>query len=229
MIVCPACRNANDEGAQFCARCGRSLEPAASYMMPTRRASGERPHIEDAPPVGPSRWRALVVLGAVVLGAVGVGTWLLLRPDPCRGTNFTSANFGYCLTVPEGWTAEPARFGSSVELDQFAVPSQGATVIVEAVDLQRGADLGGFADFVRQKDETAGLKPGPGRRTEIDGVAAQVWDITIASDAGTTYQLREVVVVKDQVGWRITLNDLADTFDAHAVPFREMLRSWRFR
>jgi hypothetical protein len=198
-------------------------------MMPTRRASGVRPHIEDAPPVPPSRWRALIVLGAVVLGAVGVGTWLLLRPDPCRGTNFSSANFGYCLTVPEGWTAEPARFGSSVELDQFAVPSQGATVIVEAVDLQQGTDLGGFADLVRQKDETAGLKPAPGTRTEIDGVVAQVWDITIASDAGTEYQLREVVVVKDQVGWRITLNDVADTFDEHAAPFREMLRSWRFR
>jgi hypothetical protein len=198
-------------------------------MMPTRRAPGVRPQIEDAPPVPPSRWRALVVLGAVVLGAVGVGTWLLLRPDPCRGTNFSSANFGYCLTVPEGWTAEPARFGSSVELDQFAVPSQGATVLVEAVDLQQKDDLGGFADMVRQKDESAGLKPGPGRRTEIDGVAAQVWDITIVSDAGTSYQMREVVVVKDQVGWRITLNDVADTFDEHAVPFQEMLRSWRFR
>jgi hypothetical protein len=229
MIVCPACRNANDEGTQFCARCGRSLEPTASYMMPTRRASGERPHIEDPPHAAPSRWRALVVLGAVVLGAVGVGTWLLLRPDPCRGTNFSSANFGYCLTVPEGWTAEPARFGSSVELDQFAVPSQGATVLVEAVDLQQKDDLGGFADMVRQKDESAGLKPGPGRRTEIDGVAAQVWDITIVSDAGTSYQMREVVVVKDQVGWRITLNDVADAFEEHAVPFDEMLRSWRFR
>jgi hypothetical protein len=198
-------------------------------MMPTRRAPGVRPQIEDAPPVPPSRWRALVVLGAVVLGAVGVGTWLLLRPDPCRGTNFSSANFGYCLTVPEGWTAEPARFGSSVELDQFAVPSQGATVLVEAVDLQQKDDLGGFADMVRQKDESAGLKPGPGRRTEIDGVAAQVWDITIVSDAGTSYQMREVVVVKDQVGWRITLNDVADAFEEHAVPFDEMLRSWRFR
>jgi hypothetical protein len=198
-------------------------------MMPTRRASGVRPHIEDAPPVPPSRWRALIVLGAVVLGAVGVGTWLLLRPDPCRGTNFSSANFGYCLTVPEGWTAEPARFGSTVELDQFAVPSQGATVLVEAVDLQQKDDLGGFADMVRQKDESAGLKPGPGRRTEIDGVAAQVWDITIVSDAGTSYQMREVVVVKDQVGWRITLNDVADAFEEHAVPFDEMLRSWRFR
>jgi hypothetical protein len=198
-------------------------------MMPTRRAPGVRPQIEDAPPVPPSRWRALVVLGAVVLGAVGVGPWLLLRPDPCRGTNFSSANFGYCLTVPEGWTAEPARFGSSVELDQFAVPSQGATVLVEAVDLQQKDDLGGFADMVRQKDESAGLKPGPGRRTEIDGVAAQVWDITIVSDAGTSYQMREVVVVKDQVGWRITLNDVADAFEEHAVPFDEMLRSWRFR
>jgi len=171
----------------------------------------------------------LLLVAGLVLVALGAGTWMLLRPDPCRGTNFSSANFGYCLTVPEGWTAEPARFGSSVELDQFAVPSQGATVIVEAVDLEQGTDLGGFADLVRQKDETAGLKPGPGMSTEIDGVAAQVWDITVASDAGTTYQLREVVVVRDQVGWRITLNDLADTFADHAAPFQEMLRSWRFR
>jgi hypothetical protein len=36
-------------------------------------------------------------------------------------------------------------------------------------------------------------------------------------------------VVKDQVGWRITLNDVADAFEEHAVPFDEMLRSWRFR
>jgi hypothetical protein len=36
-------------------------------------------------------------------------------------------------------------------------------------------------------------------------------------------------VVKDQVGWRITLNDLADTFDDHAAHFQGMLRSWRFR
>jgi hypothetical protein len=229
MIVCPVCRTANDEGAQVCASCGRSLEPAASYLMPVRRAPGARSHIEDVPPTGPSRWRAFIVLGAVVLVAVGAGTWMLFRPDPCRGTNFSSENFGYCLTVPEGWTAEPARFGSSVELDQFAVPSQGATVIVEAVDLELGADLGGFADFVRQKDKTAGLKPGPGTITEIDGVTAQVWDITVASDSGTTYQLREVVVVKDQVGWRITLNDLADNFDDHAVLFQAMLRSWRFR
>jgi hypothetical protein len=229
MIVCPECRHANDEGIQYCASCGRSLEPTTSYMMPTRRASGDRPPIEDVPRKPPSRWRALVAVAAVVLVAIGAGAWLLLRPDPCRGTNFTSNNFGYCLTVPEGWTAEPARFGSSVELDQFAMPSQGATVLVEAVDLQQGTDLGGFADFVRQKDQTAGLKPGPGTSTEIDGVAAQVWDIRVASDAGTTYQLREVVVVKDQVGWRITMNDLADTFDQHAVPFEGMLRSWRFR
>jgi hypothetical protein len=229
MIVCPACRTANDEGAQVCASCGRSLEPTASYLMPARRPPGARSQIEDVPPTAPSRWRALIVLGAVVLVAVGAGTWMLLRPDPCRGTNFSSANFGYCLTVPEGWTAEPARFGSSVELDQFAVPSQGTTVIVEAVDLTQETDLDGFAEQVREKDATAGLKPGPRTSTEIDGVAAQVWDITVASEAGTTYLLREVVVVKDQVGWRITLNDLAHTFDDHAAPFQEMLRSWRFR
>jgi hypothetical protein len=228
VIVCPECRHINDEDAVSCARCGRSLEPVATYMLP-RRAASQQQTIDVPLGKPPSRWRVWAALGALVLIAGVTGIWFLLRPDPCRGTNFSSKNFGYCLNVPEGWTAEPAQFGSSVQLDQFAPQSQGATVIVEAVDLQAGADLGGFADFVRGKDKQAGLDPGPGTSTTIDGVAAEEWDMTTSSGGGTTFQLREVVMVKGQVGWRITLNDLADSFGKHSGPFRQMLESWRFR
>jgi hypothetical protein len=228
VIVCPACRHINDEGVAVCARCGRSLEPVATYLLPPRH--GTQQQTIDVPLAKPpSRWRAWAVLGVVVLAGAGVGLWYLVRPDPCRGTNFTSENFGYCLTVPAGWTAEPAQFGNSVQLDQFAPKSQGATVLVEAVDLQASADLGGFADFVRGKDQQSGLDPGKATSTTIDGVPAEEWDMTTASGGGTMYQLREVVVVKGQVGWRITLNDLADSFDQHSGPFRQMLESWRFR
>jgi hypothetical protein len=41
--------------------------------------------------------------------------------------------------------------------------------------------------------------------------------------------MREVVVVLNDVGWRITLNDLQDAFDTSAVVFDDMLDSWRFR
>lgn len=229
MIVCTGCRHANQEDAQFCAKCGRSLEPVATYMLSTRRAGSERPPIEFTPRKAPSKVPAAVLVGVLAAAVIGVGAWLLFQPDPCRGTNFTSDNFGYCLTVPEGWTAERARFGSNVELDQFAVPAEGVTVIVEAVDLEQGADLQGFVGLVRRRNEEAGLVPGPASDAEIDGVAAQAWDMATTSDSGTSYQLREVVVVRDDVGWRITLNDVAESFDQHAASFQDMLVSWRFR
>ncbi len=229
MIVCPHCRFANDEERQICERCGRSLEPGPTTLLPARRSIAERPPIEVRAPTPPSKWRPVIVIGALVLAILGVGAYLLLRPDPCRGTNFTSPSFGYCLTVPEGWTAQPAQFGASTTLDQFAPPKEAATVIVEAVDLQQGTDLESFAGFVRQKDTDAGLTPGAPTETSVDGVAAQRWDVSVTSDTGIDYRMREVVVVRDEVGWRIALNDTADGFDVSAPTFQQMLDSWRFR
>jgi hypothetical protein len=229
MIVCPSCRQVNEEESQLCVRCGHSLEPGPVQLMPVQRTEAERPPIEIRAPKPPSPWRAVVVIGVLVLGLVGAGVWVLIRPNPCRGTNFTSTNFGYCLTVPRGWQAEEARFGSSVTLDQFSIPSQAATVLVEAVDLSTGASLDQFAQAVRAKDEQSGLSPGAMSDTNVDGVPARQWDLSVTTDTGTAYQVREVVVVRNDVGWRFTLNDLADSFDQHAGSFEEMLRSFRFR
>lgn len=116
----------------------------------------------------------------------------------------------------------------SVAVDQFSLPLLSTTVLVEAVDLAEGTGLRQFGDFVRQRDDQAGLTPGPVSNLLMDGVEAQQWDIEVLSAAGESFQLREVVVVVGEVGWRITLNDSAESFSANAESFHLMLRSWRF-
>jgi hypothetical protein len=229
VVVCPSCRNVNAEEAIRCERCGASLEPGFAALMPVRRDPSERPPIEIQRPNAPSKWRPYVVLGVLLVVVLGVGAAFLLRPDPCAGTNFESQNFGYCILVPEGWEAGPAQFGAEVTLDQFAPPTQSATVVVEAVDLEVGIALEDWSEFVRQRDEEAGLTPGAASETDLDGVEAMQWDVTVAPESGEEFRMREVVVVRDDVGWRITLNDVSDGFGTSAIVFSEMLESWRFR
>ena len=227
MVVCPTCREVNDEDRAICQRCGASLAPDAVALLP-RRDPGERPPIEMRKPPQPSKWRPLIVLGVLLGGALAVGAFVLLRPDPCNGTNFESENFGYCLLVPDGWEAGPAQFGADVTLDQFAPPTGSATVVVEAVDLETGTALDQWSEFVRQRDEQAGLTPGPASEATIDGTDALRWDVSVDAAGGDRYLMREVVTVSDDVGWRVTLNDLQEGFDTSAVAFRNMLDSFQF-
>ncbi len=228
MVVCPNCRSVNDEERSQCAQCGASLDPGYSALLPVRRTEEERPPLELKTPKPPSRWRPIVLLAVVGVAAIAYGGYTLLRPDPCDGTNFESDNFGYCILVPEGWEAGPARFGADVTLDQFAPPTEAATVVVEAVDLETGVALEEWSEFIRTRDEEAGLTPGPASEASLDGIDALQWDVTVAAEDGETFQLREVVAVVESVGWRITLNDLQDGFDTTAVVFQDMLDSWRF-
>lgn len=228
MVVCPTCRETNAEDHLVCQKCGTSLAPGV-VALPPRRPEGSRPPIEIRKPQPTPRWRAVVVLAAIAGMALGVLGYLAFRPDPCDGTNFESESFGYCLLVPEGWEAGPARFGAQVTLDQFAPPTGSATVVVEAVDLETGTGLEQWSEFVRQRDEEAGLTPGPASEAAIDGTNALKWDVSVAAEGGESFLMREVVVVLDDVGWRITLNDLQDGFDTSAVVFDDMLDSWQFR
>ena len=228
MVVCPVCREVNEEDRGICQKCGSSLEPTATALI-SRAESGPRAPMEIKPPAQPSRWRPLIVLGIIAGAALGVGAFLLFRPDPCGGANFESENFGYCLTVPAGWEAGPAQFGADVTLDQFAPPTGSATVVVEAVDLESGTALNAWSEFVRQRDEDAGLTPGPASDSSLDGADALQWDVSVSSEGGDRFLMREVVVVKGDVGWRVTLNDLQSGFDTSAVAFRGMLDSWAFR
>jgi len=229
MVVCPTCRNANTEEAVVCVRCGASLEPGLAARTAARRSPSDRPALEIATPTPPSKWRPYVVLGVLVTALVGGAAVYLFRPDPCGGTNFESPNFGYCLLVPDGWEAGPARFGANVTLDQFAPPTDSATVVVEAVDLAATDTLGDWSTFVRQKDESAGLAPGATSETVLDGVGAFQWDIMVTSEDGRSFRMREVVAVRDGFGWRIALNDEATDFGTSAVAFQDMIESWQFR
>ncbi|MBI2238288.1 MAG: hypothetical protein HYU54_07180 [Actinobacteria bacterium] len=170
MIVCPQCRQINAEEAEFCSRCGRSLEPGPTFMGPARRTESQL-SVEIKTPQPPSRWRPVILLAAALGIVVGFAAWKLLEPDPCRGRDFTSERFGYCLTVPEGWTDGTAQVGNT-PLDQFSVPTEPTTVLVEAVDLPAETDLAQFGEFVRQKDGEAGLTPGPVRAVTLDGMDA---------------------------------------------------------
>ena len=229
MIVCPNCRHVNDEEVAACARCGQSLEPGPALMLPMRRTGEGLPQLDIKPPPKPSPWRAVGMLGVVLAIAGGFFAWKLTKPDPCRGLDFSSDLFGYCVDVPEGWAAQPAQVGSSVSLDQFSPTSRSTAVLVEAVDLPQDTGLQQFADIVRQKDEAAGMNPGQARQITIDGVAAQEWDITVSSaGSSNTFQEREVVVVRGQVGWRAQLNAPQDRFKEDSGSFQQLLDSWRF-
>ena len=228
MVVCPSCRHVNPEEAERCLRCGTSLAPGQTALLPVRRTEDERPPIEIRRPKQPSKWRAPLVVASAVAVVAAVGAYLLFRPDPCEGTNFASENFGYCVLVPQGWEAGLARFGEAVTLDQFAPPTDSATVVVEAVDLELGTELEAWSEFVRERDEEAGLVPGPSSETSLDGVDALQWDVTVETEE-ETFRMREVVAVRDDIGWRITLNDLSDRFATTAAVFEDMLATWQFR
>jgi len=227
MVVCPTCREVNEEGRAICQKCGSSLAPDAVALLP-RREPSERAPIEMRKPPQPSKWRPLIVLGVFLVGLTAVAGFFALRPEPCGDTNFESENFGYCLMVPDGWEAGPAQFGADVTLDQFAPPTGSATVVVEAVDLETGVALDQWSEFVRKRDEDAGLTPGPASDAKLGGADALQWDVSVASEGGNSFLMREVVVVSDNIGWRVTLNDLQEGFDTSAVAFRDMLDSWQF-
>lgn len=226
MIVCPACRGANDEDAPSCASCGASLSPAATPLA-ARRAPSERPEIVIPSRRPPSRWRPAIVAGVVVATAAAAGAYALLRPGPCRERSFVSPAFGYCVDTPTGWTAGPARFGS-VELDQFADDDTAATIVVEAIDLPDENSLPDLVEAIREQDAAAGLSTGAAMPASIAGIAALTWDATGEATDGTPYRTREVVVIVGDVAWRISLNGTEAGFQDAALALSDLLATWRF-
>lgn len=233
MIVCPNCRNANEEEAQFCSRCGQSLEPGPSTIGPVRRDVRERAEaqidaLDIAPPQPASRAPLIAAGAAIVLGALIAGLWATLGPNPCEGANFSSDRFGYCLTVPEGWEAGPGRVGA-VAVDEISRPREAATVLIVAVDLAEDQGLEEYAASVRDRDSAVGLDPGPIRDTFLDGIEAVEWDVSSQTETGQEFVMRQVVAVRDEVGWIISLSDNADSLPRNERHFEQMLASWNFR
>jgi zinc-ribbon domain len=229
MIVCPNCRNSNPEDAEFCARCGRSLEPGPTPLVSGRREV-EPEAVDELDVIAKPRKRWPVLVTAGVMLAVAGTAWIVVtsRPDPCDGTNFASERFGYCVTVPERWETVHASIGG-IPVDEISLPTEAATIIILAVDLPQDQGLDAYAETVRERGTDAGLEPGPVRDLALDSQNAVQWDVTTNTESGPEFVMRQVVTVRNDVGWLISLSDSAETLHEHEGAFQSILSSWRFR
>jgi len=167
----------------------------------------------------------LVVI--VVLGTSGVVAWALLRPSPCSGRTFVSDRFGYCVDPPSGWAGTLGSNGGW-PIDSFVARTSVATVEVAAVKLTTSEDLRAFANRIGELDRTSGLLVGGQKSLEVGGEPALFFDAGAPAPEGLL-EVREVLVVRNGVAWRITLTDAANAFDHDLASLHSFLSSWRFR
>jgi hypothetical protein len=227
MLVCPNCRRENLEEAQFCSYCGRSLAPETSGLgRPAKREQAEDAF--DLPvPKPPSAVPGIVTLVALVVGLGGLGTWFALRPNPCEG-KFTSDQYPYCVTVPQGWREGTQQIGET-RADAFRPQTEGAVVLVVAEEVEPGTNTEAYAEVYRDNQEEGGLFPGPVQRVDVGGTEAVAWEITGTTEEGTSVRQRQLTVVRDGRGWLITFAGAVDGYRQHRPLFDGMLDSWAWK
>jgi hypothetical protein len=228
VLVCPNCRSENVEGSSACQVCGRSLSPGDAPLRRVERPEvSERPQDElDVPPPRPtSRWRAVAVAAVLVLAVAGAGIWYSGRPEVCDG-KFVSNLYPYCVTVPAGWTAATTRTPTGA-LDRFEPDTDGAAIVVRAGEAVPGTTTTQYAQGIRQTQEAFGVTLGPVQTLEVgDGTQAFGWQAVVQLDDGSILQQRMVALVRNGVGWRITLGGDSESFDEARFAFEELLATW---
>jgi hypothetical protein len=166
---------------------------------------------------------AVLVAAAALLAMTVIGL-VLTRPVPCADQSFLSERYGYCVETPAGW--DEADAGSLA--DRFVIPGRSATVAVVASEVDASTGTLVYLERVRSVDESAGFNLGDAKTMTVDGEEAAYFDA--AGDApGASFAVREVVLVRDGVAWRITFSDVRDEFDEHFAAFGTFLDSWQFR
>jgi hypothetical protein len=228
VLVCPNCRSENVEGASVCQVCGRSLTPGDAVLRRVERSEVAGPPEDelDVPPPRPqSRWRAVAVVSLLVLLVAGAGIWYSGRPEVCDG-KFESRLYPYCVTVPAGWTAATTRTPTGA-LDRFEPDAAGAAIVVRAGEAVPGTTTTQYAQGIRQSQEAFGVTLGPVQTLEVgDGTQAFAWQAVVQLDDGSILQQRMVALVRDGVGWRITLGGDTESFDEARFAFEELLSTW---
>jgi hypothetical protein len=227
VLVCPNCRNENLEDAQFCKTCGRGLEPVSMGMRsPVEREDATEMDLPDPKP----RRVLPVVLILVAVGAVAVlgSVWFAARPNPCEG-KFSSVLFGYCAEIPEGW-----RGGSQVAaqeiVDEFTPQDDDAVTLVRVQEtVDPATQTQQYAQQFRISQEVGGLDPGQVESVPIDGEEALGWDYTVPTDDGDTLRIREVVLVRQDGVWRITLAATETAYPEARQGFEELLATWSWK
>jgi hypothetical protein len=225
MLVCPSCRNENTEDARFCRVCGRALDPIHQPMRSQKRDEGAG-EIDMPPPK--RRSAAPVVIALVVAGAAILvsGIWFTARPNPCEG-KFSSVLFGYCAEIPEGW-----RGGSQVtgqeNLDEFVPSEDDAITLVRVREtIDPATQTQQYAQQFRTSQETQGLDPSQVEAVPLDGEQALAWEVSFPAQEGEEdLRVREVVIVREDGAWRITLAATEAAYPEARVGFEELLSTW---
>jgi hypothetical protein len=232
VLVCPSCRNENLEEAGFCRVCGRSLEPVGSYMRRLDRDQDDELALDvPAPRTGPP-WMALGLVVLVMLGVAGWAVFSTAQPDPCRG-RFSSSLYPYCAEIPEGWEGGAALDGTET-IDRFVRDSQEvdavANVRVEQV-IDPTVQTQQYAQQFRTSQEADGLDPSQAEVVDLDGEQALAWNYTVAGTgpAEPPLLIREVVMVRAEGAWRVTLIATEDVYQDARIAFERLLNSWRWK
>jgi hypothetical protein len=227
VLVCPACRSENAEGALVCQVCGRSLAPGDA---PLRRPDSEERLADelDVPaPAAPRRWPAIVALAAVIVAGAGAWIWYSGKPNPCQG-RYSSALFPYCAVIPEGWTGRSQLEGAG-NIDRFETSSDDAITVIRADPiLDPNSATEQYAQQFRTNQAERGLVPSPAESVLIDGEEAIGWDVTGTSDAGEDIRLRDVVLVRGTLAWHIRLLAEVSSYEEARLDFEDLLASWRW-
>jgi hypothetical protein len=224
VLICPNCRGENMEDARFCQRCGRSLEPQAGSLRGNTARDRTEEDLDVKPPKAPSAWPGIAALILVVLALGAWGLWFALKPDPCEN-KYSSVLFSYCAEIPQGWQGG-SQLAAEGNLDQFSPPDEDAATFVRVRDISPSATTDTYAQDFRTNQEADGLSPGSLEAVQIDGEEALAWDVTVPSEQGEPLRLREVVIVREDGGWRITLAATDQTYQSARIAFEGMLESW---
>jgi len=210
VLVCPSCRSENDEESSVCGVCGRSLAPGEA---PLRRADAAEPPEDelDVPaPKPPSRWPAI---------------WYSGRPGACDG-KYVSQLYPYCVSIPPGWSAATTRTPTGA-LDRFEPQGDEAAIVVRAGEAVPGTTTTQYAQGIRNSQEAFGVSLGPVQTIEVgDATQAFAWQASDQLDDGSIVQQRMVALVRNGVGWRITLGSDGESFDEARFALEEILASW---
>jgi hypothetical protein len=86
-----------------------------------------------------------------------------------------------------------------------------------------------YAQQFRISQEVGGLDPGQVESVPIDGEEALGWDYTVPTDDGDTLRIREVVLVRQDGVWRITLAATETAYPEARQGFEELLATWSWK
>jgi hypothetical protein len=228
MLVCPNCRNENSEEARFCQVCGRGLDPSAAPMRGQRERAEETAELDVPAPKSANVLPLVLALMVIVAGVVVFSVWYGSRPNPCEG-KFSSALFGYCAEIPEGW-----RGGSQVavpeNIDEFSPNQDDAVTWVRVREIVDPAtQTQQYAQQFRTSQESDGLDPSRVEVVPLDGEQALAWEVSVPNEDGDPLRIREVVIVREDGAWRITLAATETSYPDARVGFEELLSTWTWK